>query len=147
MKPNKTLILETYSDSDNEYDDAPSWARVVLTPKFVDDVKRLSGLCAEYGLKYVGTSDAPAEWHREDELRITYDTLFVDKKDCWFRAGPKHGNYGVETRVLLITSLEKALYGESDGETVIDGDVVYQNEAAKEAWLESIADTETEDDA
>lgn len=144
MKPNKTLILETYSD--NEYGDAPSWARVVLTPKLVDDVKRLSGLCAEYGLKHVGTSDAPAEWHREDELRIRCDTLLVDKEDFWFEAAPKHANYSVETRMLLITSLEKALYGESDGETVIDGDVVYQNETAKEAWLDSIADTETEDD-
>ena len=137
---NKTLILEAYST--NEYGDGPSWARVVITPGLVDEIQRLAALCAEHHLVSVSTYDAPAEWDQEAELRLSYDRHVVDKYDFWYEAAPKHASYSVETRSMTIAYLVKALYGESDGGTVIDGDIVYQNETAKEAYLDSLEESE-----
>ena len=140
-----TLILEAYAKS--EYGDGPAWARVDLTPEFVSQVKRLSKLCTDNKLRAVTTFDAPDAWDAEDELRLRGDGLEVHGDSFWFTSSPKHSDYEVETRSMLVLDLEKALAGESNGESIVEGDIVFQNRTVKEAYTEWLADQNTGEDA
>ena len=73
----KTLILGAHAVS--EHADGPAWVRIELTEGFLQRVEQLSALCVEHKLRSVTTSDRPAEWDLEDELRLSYDRLEVQR--------------------------------------------------------------------
>lgn len=134
----KTRILEAYAKS--EYGDGPAWAKVTLTPERIRQLTNLSNLCLEHQLCSVTVLEAPDEWDMEDEIRLVGDETVVSGSSVWFTCYPKHADYECETRITDIATLIKALAGESDGESIIEGDIVFQNETVKETYTEYLAD-------
>lgn len=128
------LILEAYAVSD--HGDGPSWAVVELTPALVDRIEVLSLICSEHRLQSVSVAGGPDEWDCEDELRLRYDALVVHGSSFWYEAQPKYNDYEVETRLMEVQTLRKALAGESNGELVIEGDHVFQNETVRDSYTE-----------
>lgn len=100
---NVQLIMEVHAT--DEFCDAPEFAVMEITQDFLERLGVLSTLCKSNGLESVSVSAGPARWHREDELRITGDSLRVFGDVFWFEAYPKHGNYQVETQSVDIPAL------------------------------------------
>lgn len=101
----KTVQMVVEVHATNEFGDTPQFAVVELTPAFFERLGELSALCRRYGLESVSVSAGPASWHREEELRITGDSLRVFGDMFWFEAYPKHGNYQIETQSVNIPAL------------------------------------------
>lgn len=97
------LLMEVHAT--DEYGDAPEFAVVEITQDFLERLSVLSALCKSNGLESVSVSAGPESWHREEELRITGDSLRVFGDVFWFEAYPKHGNYQVETQSVDIPAL------------------------------------------
>lgn len=114
MSNNPTMVVEAFAC--DEYGDGPAWAEVVVDQKFLDKLQQLSGLCKEHGLEQVRVNWAPERWDNEDDLRLRGNSLVVTEGDFWFTAYPKHANYDVETRIMCIDDLVKALGGNVEPE-------------------------------
>jgi hypothetical protein len=97
------LVVEARAAS--EIDDGPAYAEVTVTPEIIDRLFKLSHLCAEHELESVTTADAVDRWDRQDELRITGDSLQVCGGDFWFEAWIKNQNHGAETVPVSIADL------------------------------------------
>lgn len=109
-----TLIVEVRSTSD--FGEAPSWARVAVDPSFLLNLVQMFGLCEDNDLKSVSISLCPEAWHREDDLHIRGDSLRVCDSSFWFEGYPKHADYNVETILINIYDLLKAIeIGRGDG--------------------------------
>ncbi len=101
----KTVQLMMEVHATVEFGDSPEFAVVEITQDFLDRLGVLSALCKSNGLESVSVSAGPASWHREEELRITGDSLRVFGDMFWFEAYPKHGNYQIETQSVNIPAL------------------------------------------
>lgn len=101
----KTVQLMMEVHATVEFGDSPEFAVVEITQDFLDRLGVLSALCKSNGLESVSVSAGPASWHREEELRITGDSLRVFGDVFWFEAYPKHGNYQIETQSVDIPAL------------------------------------------
>lgn len=139
-----TLILEAYAKGDGA---GPSWARLVLVPEYMQHIEHLSNLCTENSIHSVTTLEGPDEWDNEVDLRLRGDELVISGTSLWLECCPKHGSYECETRITEIDTLRKAMVGESDGESIVEGDIVFQNRTVKEAYTEWLADQNTGEDA
>jgi len=78
--------------------EGPAWAKVTLTPDFLNEVLRMQLICKEQDVDIVTKSWAPEKWEAEERLRLEGDDLYVTDDSWWFRARPKHADYAVETR-------------------------------------------------
>lgn len=94
------LVVEAYAT--DEYGEGPSWAEVTVTPGFLQTLERLRRVCQDEKLESVTVPQGPDRWDLEDDLRIRGDSLRVWRDDFWFEAHPKHRDYSVETRSILI---------------------------------------------
>jgi len=101
----KTVQLMMDVHATDEFGDAPEFAVVEITQDFLERLGVLSALCKRNGLESVSVSAGPASWHREEELRISGDSLRVFGDVFWFEAYPKYGNYHVETQSVDIPAL------------------------------------------
>lgn len=92
--------VEMYVDaySCDYYGEGPAWAKVTLTPQFLNEVLRMQRICKEQDVDIVSKSWAPEKWEREERLHFEGDDLYVTDSSWWFRARPKHADYAVETR-------------------------------------------------
>lgn len=97
------LVVEAYAT--DEYGEGPSWAEVTVTPGFLQTLERLRRVCQDEKLESVTVPQGPDRWDLEDDLRIRGDSLRVWRDDFWFEAHPKHRDYSVETRSILIDHL------------------------------------------
>lgn len=97
------LVVEAYAT--DEYGEGPSWADVTVTPEFLQTLERLRRVCQDEKLESVTVPQGPDRWDLEDDLRIRDDSLRVYRDDFWFEAHPKHSDYSVETRSILIDHL------------------------------------------
>jgi len=97
------LVVEAYAT--DEFGEGPSWAEVTVAPEFLQTLERLRRVCQDENLESVTVKQGPARWDQEDDLRIRGDSLRVWHDDFWFEAHPKHGDYSVETRSILIDHL------------------------------------------
>lgn len=82
-----------------------SWAEMTVTPEFLQTLERLRRVCQDENLESLTIPQGPDRWDLEDDLRIRGDSLRVWRDDFWFEAHPKHRNYSVETRSILIDHL------------------------------------------
>ncbi|MBC2731196.1 hypothetical protein [Thiobacillus sp.] len=101
----KTVQLMMEVHATVEFGDSPEFAVVEITQDLLERLGVLSALCKSNGLESVSVSAGPASWHREEELRITGDSLRVFGDVFWFEAYPKHGNYQIETQSVDIPAL------------------------------------------
>ena len=101
----KTVQLMMDVHATDEFGDTPEFAIVEITQDLLERLGVLSALCKRNGLESVSVSAGPASWHREEELRITGDSLRVFGDVFWFEAYPKHGNYQIETQSVDIPAL------------------------------------------
>jgi hypothetical protein len=98
-----TLVVEAHAIS--EFGDSPKYAKLGVTPGFIEHLLALSNLCQEHQLESVTTNDAVDLWDRGEELRIRGDSLRVLKDAFWFEAYPKHADYNIETRAMILDDL------------------------------------------
>ena len=138
----KTLILGAHAVSD--YADGPDWVRVELTEDFLQRVEQLSALCLEHKLRTVTVHDGPAEWHLQDELRLSYDRLEVYGDAVWFSCSPKHGTYECESYAIGLGGLRAVIEGGSGYGLIFEGDLVFQNKDVKEIYEEHLANLSQE---
>lgn len=97
------LVVEAYAT--DEFGEGPSWAEVTVTPEFLQTLERLRRVCQDENLESVTVPQGPDPWDLEDDLRIRGDSLRVWQDSFWFEAQPKHRDYSVETRSILIDHL------------------------------------------
>jgi hypothetical protein len=107
------LVVEARAAS--EFGEGPAYAEVCVTPEFIEHLLKLSRLCEEHELESVTTTDAVDRWDRQDELRISGDSLRVCGDYFWFEAHPKHADYDVETAAIDIASLASVAALSSEG--------------------------------
>ena len=138
----KTLILSAHAVSD--YADGPDWVRIELTEGFLQRVEQLSALCLEHGLRSVTVHDGPAEWHLQDELRLSNNLLEVYGVAFWFSCYPKHDTYACESDAIGLGELRAAIEGGSGYGFIFEGDLVFQNKDVKEIYEEHLANLSQE---
>lgn len=132
----KTLILEVVSTGPNG--EGPRWAKLDLEIHIWAHIEKLSQLCLQHMLASVTVNRGPNDWGGHDTV-LVMEQMVVQSDRLWFRAEPKHADYVVETLAVTRKDLHLALQGEPFGAALIEGDMVYQNINAKEAWLEYLA--------
>jgi len=109
-----TLVAEVHSTSD--FGEAPSWAKIAVDQKFLDQLNRLRRLCVENNLESVSVYAVPEHWENQEDLRLRGDSLRVAGTSFWFEVHPKHADYNVETRSIEIDDLLKVIeMGRGDG--------------------------------
>ena len=138
MTTTKTLILEAYSQ--NEYGDSPSWAKWELTADRLDRIEYISELCLQRKFHSITAGCPVDEWHRQGDLRLRGDELHISGSSLWFTCYRKHANYQCETRIMELSDLQKLMLGAPVDEFIVEGALVFQNETAKEAYTEHLAD-------
>lgn len=113
--PLARLVLEapvglyTGVDSDNEWTEDPSWAKVPITQAFVDQLQDLRQLCVERELDRVSVDCSGVTWQKEEDRQIRGDKLHVDEDTWWISAHPKHGDYDIRTHPIYIDAFSTAL--------------------------------------
>lgn len=99
------LVVDVHAT--DEYGDAPEFAVIEVTLALLGRLADLSRLCKLHGLESVSVTAGPTTWHREEELRITGDSLRIFGDVFWFEAYPKHAHYRVETSSIDIQALTR----------------------------------------
>jgi len=103
----------------NEYGDGPGWAKVEINQKFIDELIEMHNLTNLFGLSVVERDGCVEYWQNEDEYRLQSDDLSVNSYGCFrFITHPKHADYNVETRDVLIKDLLLAISSINDAETL-----------------------------
>jgi len=92
-----------------EYGESPSFARVKVTQKWIEELLELQATCVSKQLSHIAIDGGPDEWQDDEHYRMRSELLVVDSSSFWFQAHPKHANYLVETREVGVEQLLTAL--------------------------------------
>ncbi|MDE0855308.1 MAG: hypothetical protein OSA97_12885, partial [Nevskia sp.] len=103
----RTVYVEAYATDDGA---GPGYARLEVTPGFIETLKSLRTLCSERNLTEVRIADAPDAWGSgtsEEPLRLLSPELVVTPRMFWFVDIPKGLEVRIETRGL---DIERFIY-------------------------------------
>lgn len=102
----KKLYLQVHATA--EFGEAPAYAVCELTDTFVQQIKILREISAQYGLSECRVY-ADVAWSEEFDFSLRGEELVVASKHFWFTAYVKHTDYDVETETMTFDELNAAL--------------------------------------
>ncbi|TXI80931.1 MAG: hypothetical protein E6Q40_14235 [Cupriavidus sp.] len=76
------------------------WAKVHLTPKWIDRLLQLRQACVDTDLSDVRAFGGPAQWSGESQWRPDLPHLRVSPHDFWFEVTPKNVDAIVQTQAV-----------------------------------------------
>lgn len=110
----RTVHLQAYATDEG---DDPGYARIDVTPHFIESLQSLRALCKERKLTQVRIANGPDEWRlgtSEEDLRLQYPTLVVTPWVFWFTDQPRHMPFKIETACEDIDRFVEAVSGPGD---------------------------------
>lgn len=132
----KKLYLEV--SVPDTYLSVPQYAVCALSPRLLEQVTRLRGLCTTHGLTECRIVHN-ITWDGEDELRISEAELVVSPVGSWFSALPRHGEDVIETLWISHEDLDQA-FTSNDDPVYYGSDIVDLKEIIEERLSASGAD-------
>lgn len=128
----RTVYLQAYATDEGS---GPEYARLEVTPGFIQKVQALRALCKEVGLTEVRVTGAPQQWGpgtSEEDLRLTAPELVVTPTMFWFEDAPKHMPFHIETACEDIDRFVEAVSGPGEPLYIgIDPDDVSEQNASE----------------
>lgn len=103
----RTVYVDAYGTDEGS---GPGYARLEVTPGFIETLKALRALCNERNLTEVRVTDAPDAWGpgtSDEPLRLLSPELVVTPRMFWFVDIPKGLQIRIETRCL---DIERFIY-------------------------------------
>lgn len=109
---NFKLVIEARTLDD--YGNAPGFAEIEISQAFIDRLSMLCRVCGFNNLQFVSVCASPDKWDKQEELRISGDSLYVSSERFWYEAYPKHATAAVETWTVPLGNLVQIAQAGSD---------------------------------
>jgi len=127
-----------------EFGDGPSFAKIVVTEAFIEQLERLTSLCEENRLSEARVTQGPDLWGGCDEqaMRLQCPELVVSMGSFWFCDRPKHMDYEFQTRGQQTRQFIDLALSEGDDPVFVDG---VEEVIARATADEDIEDTDLDE--
>jgi hypothetical protein len=136
------LYMEAFSCY--EFGESPGWARIRVDQALMTTLLENQALCRERGLEHLATAPNLIEWGDQDNLNVRDEDLMVGKRSLWYRGRPKHAEYYVETRIIEIAELLKAIQDPShcDGSIAWADGILFKSSDSAKTFALDLLDNE-----